>query len=390
MISIKLAYRNLIGAGLRTWLNVVVLSFAYVVIIWHKGFLQGWDEQARRDTIEWEIGGGQYLQQDYDPYDPLSLEAGHGMVPNDASAEINQGRLTPILALPAAMYPQGRIQSVILKGIDPQQRIIAIPSEALSVQSSEIPAVIGSRMARNNRLAVDDLITIRWRDANGTFDAQEVKIVAIFRTNVGSVDMGQLWLPLQRLQQMAQLPGQASILVADKRFNPTQSYSGWILKEQKILLQPIADVIRMKSIGGLVIFFMLLLLAMLAIFDTQVLSIFRRRREIGTLMALGMTRGQVIRIFTIEGAMHAVLATVVAAVYGIPMLYYFAKTGWKMPEMVDDMGMAIAETIYPAYPAQLVLGTILLVLVAVTIVSFLPTRRIAKLHPTEAIRGKLS
>lgn len=63
MIALKLAYRNLLGAGLRTWLNVIVLSFSFVVIIWQRGLLEGWDRQARRDMIDWEIGGGQYWHQ---------------------------------------------------------------------------------------------------------------------------------------------------------------------------------------------------------------------------------------------------------------------------------------------------------------------------------------
>ena len=78
MIIPKLAYRNLIGAGLRTWLNVIVLSFSFVVIIWHKGFLEGWNQEARRDMINWEIGGGVYWHTGYDPYDMFSLEDGHG------------------------------------------------------------------------------------------------------------------------------------------------------------------------------------------------------------------------------------------------------------------------------------------------------------------------
>ena len=42
MIAPKLAYRNLMGAKLRTWLNIIVLSMAYVIIIWQQGFLDGW------------------------------------------------------------------------------------------------------------------------------------------------------------------------------------------------------------------------------------------------------------------------------------------------------------------------------------------------------------
>jgi len=136
-------------------------------------------------------------------------------------------------------------------------------------------------------------------------------------------------------------------------------------------------------------FLFLMSLAMLAIFDTQVLSIFRRQKEIGTQIALGMTRPQVVTLFTIEGAMHSVLAAILAAIYGAPLLALQAKVGWKMPAGTDDFGLTISETIFPAYSVGLVLGTTLLVMITTTIVSYLPARRIAKMNPTDAIRGKI-
>ena len=131
-------------------------------------------------------------------------------------------------------------------------------------------------------------------------------------------------------------------------------------------------------------------MALLAIFDTQVLAIFRRRKEMGTLMALGLPRGKVIALFTLEGAMHGALALVVGAIYGIPLLIFSAKVGFPIPETMGEMGMALGSTLYPIYGVRLVAGTVLLVLVTVTIVSFLPTRKIARLKPTDALRGKLS
>ena len=61
-----------------------------------------------------------------------------------------------------------------------------------------------------------------------------------------------------------------------------------------------------------------------------------------------------------------------------------------MPEAADDFGMALAEKIYPYYSVGLVVGTTVIVMIAVTIVSFIPTRRIAKLKPTDAIQGRTS
>ena len=85
MLAFKLALRNLLGAGLRTWLNVIVLSFSFIIIIWTKGLLEGWDRQAKNDMISWEVAGGQYWHQNYDPYDPFTLSDSHGPVPQELS-----------------------------------------------------------------------------------------------------------------------------------------------------------------------------------------------------------------------------------------------------------------------------------------------------------------
>jgi len=378
------------GAKLRTWLNVFVLSLAFVVIIWHKGVLNGWDEQARRDTIEWEIGGGQYWQENYDPYDPFTLEDSHSPMSGLTESAVTDGKITPILISHGTIYPDGRIQNILIKGIDPEQKIIKLPSSYLKTDNQdEIPAMIGKRNAKNNKLKIGDYVTIRWRDANGTFDATEVKIVHIFKTNVPTLDVGVLWIPLQIHQEMMHLEGESTILVTDQNTGFDGSIVGWIFKDHYILLTEIREMIEMKSIGGYLFFIILMSLAMLAIFDTQVLSIFRRQKEIGTHIALGMTQRQVITLFTIEGAIHSVLAAVLAAIYGFPLLAYQASVGWSMPTGADDFGMTIAETIYPAYSIALVFGTTLIVLVTTTIVSYLPARRISKMKPTDAIRGKI-
>jgi ABC-type lipoprotein release transport system permease subunit len=132
-----------------------------------------------------------------------------------------------------------------------------------------------------------------------------------------------------------------------------------------------------------------MLLALLAVFDTQVLSIFRRQKEIGTYVALGYTQRQVVWLFTLEGAMHSILAAGLAAIYGLPFLLWQAKTGWELPVKSGDYGFSIAQTLYPVYSAGLVISTTLLVMIATAVVSYWPSRRIAKLNPTEALRGKL-
>ena len=389
MLSFKLAYRNLIGAGLRTWLNVFVLSFTYILIIWHYGIIDGWNQQAKQDMKAWEVGNGQYWHQNYDPYDFFTFEESHAQIPQTLKKAITDGLITPILISQATVYPDGRIQNMLLKGIDPNQKVIALPTTEINVESEEIPVMIGRRMAKNCKLKEGDITTIRWRDVNGTFDAKEVKIVKVFNCNVPNVDAGQMWIPIEKLQEMLQSPDEASIFIVSENYEMNDSVAGWEFKSFDYLMTEMDQMIQMKKVGGSVFYFILILLAMLAIFDTQVLSIFRRQKEIGTYIAMGMTRQQVVGLFTVEGAMHAILAIIVGAIYGIPFLLWQMKSGFTMPAGTDDMGVAIAEKIFPVYGGGLILFTVLLVIIITTIVSYMPARKISKMKPTDAIKGKI-
>lgn len=389
MLSIKLAFRNLIGAGLRTWLNVIVLSLSFVIIIWNKGVLNGWNEQARHDMIEWQIGGGQYWQEDYDPYDMFTINESHSTIPLEFKNDIKNNKMTPILINTGTIYPDGRMQNVILNGIMPNQKILKIPTEKLEDGSNEISVLIGKRMAKNNKLKVGDYFPIRWRDANETFDASDAKVVAIFNSNVPVIDQGKIWISLSQLQKMLVTPNEATMLVTKNIDSKNEDVDGWIFRDHKYLLSDMDEIIRMKNVGGAVFYLILLALALLAIFDTQILSIFRRQKEIGTEIALGMTRWQVVRLFTVEGAMHSIFATILAAIYGIPLLALQAKKGFPMPEAADSYGLPIAKAIYPTYSIGLILGTVFTIFIATLIVSYLPAKKISKMNPTDAIKGKV-
>ncbi len=390
MLALKLAYRNLKGAGLRTWLNVVVLSLAYVLIIWHQGILTGMLKYGSHAVIEDEIAGGQYWHKNYDPFDPLSYDESHGAIPAELAELIEDKKATPILIRQAAIYPEGRIQTVLLKGIEPGQTILGIPSAGLEKEEDALPVLIGRRMAKSTALNIGDYLTIRWRDVQGTFDAVEGKIVEIMNTKVPTMDKGQLWVPLEELQKMTGMKDEATIIVVGQNVQGQQDVSEWKFKDQNFLLTDINQMVRSKRISGSILYVVLLFLAMLAIFDTQVLSIFKRRKEIGTLIALGMTRRQVIALFTLEGAMHGILAVGIGAIYGIPWLIFYSKTGMKIPQATEEYGFALAGRLYPSYSVGLVLGTVFIVMVTVTIVSFLPTRKISKMKPTEALKGKIA
>lgn len=389
---LSLAWRNLAGAGLRTALNVLVLSLTFLAIVTTLGLLEGFNRQTSRAMVETEYGDGQLWHPRFDPLDPLTFQEAHGQLPSDVDALARSGGAVPILQVPATLYPHGRLRPAVLKGIDPSQHLLTLPTEVLRGHpdgpADPIPALIGSRMAKATGLSVGDVVTVQWKDSRGTIDARDALVVEVMTTTVQSVDVNQVWVPIEVLRRLAVMPGEATLAVLAPGARP-RAAGGWVFKSIDDLLADIRMLIRSKAIGSAVVYLMLLFLAMLAIFDTQVLSVFKRRKEIGTLVALGMTRDRVIRLFTLEGALHGVLAVGVAAAYGGPLLWWFSRRGWTLTSLADDYGFAVGNTLYPYYSVRLIVGIVLFLLAVTTLVSYLPTRRIASLEPTEALRGRV-
>ena len=389
MLMLKLALKNLIGAGMRTWLNVLVTSITFVLIIFMSGLYQGMIVSNKRIMIETEVGGGQYWHPSYDPRDPFTLEASHGPLPAVIADQVAAGNGTPVLITQGSIYPEGRLRPVLIKGVLPEQQVVTLPTAVLSGYTGEaIPVLIGAGMAETTKLKVGDTFTIRWRDAQGTYDADEAEVVSVMSVENFQVDQGQIWVPLERLQRMLVMPGEATFVIVSQQADLLANSGDWITMDVDALTADFARMIQTSQGFMNIMYLIFLTLAAMGIFNSQVLSIFRRRKEIGTLMALGMHRGRVVGLFTTEGGLHSLLALVLAALYGGPFLFWTATNGIPLPIDYGEIGFLISQRMISVYTAGLFVSTTLLVTLIVTIVSYLPARKIAKLKPTEALTGR--
>lgn len=393
----RLALKNFFGAGLRTWLNILVLSIAFVAIIWLQGIFLSFERRALEAVIAEETGGGHLWHQNYDPYDPLTFEDSFASVPQPIQALETEGNAASMLIYSAVAYPFGRMHNATLRGIDPEQQVLKLPTEALKQETEAIPVMLGARMARTTRLSEQDRFMVRWRTPRGALDAREMQVVKIISMESQGADSGQIWMPLDDLRSMLQIGEEATKVVFDTNydFGDLADIVGadWTIKTQYDLTEDIRTLTAMADIEYYVFYIVLLFLALISIFDTQILALFRRRKEMGTLMALGMTRKQLIGLFTLEGILYALLAVVIGAVYGTPILILTAKHGFPLPEGMDmdSFGIpGISDTIYPDYNLGNISLTILISIIIVIIVSYLPARKISKLKPTDALRGKWS
>ena len=196
-----------------------------------------------------------------------------------------------------------------MKGITPDQNIVNMPTSVLDKHNDiSIPVLIGSGMAENANLKVGDTFTIRWLDADRTYDADEGTVVHIMETENFKLDLGHIWIPLSKAQTMLAMKDQATYVTYSKDLTKIKDSGNWIHHDVDYMIRDMEALIKADEPGAQVMYSILLALAAMGIFNAQVLSIFRRGKEIGTLMALGMTRSRVVGLFTLEGGLNAFLA----------------------------------------------------------------------------------
>ena len=387
----KIALKNLMGAKLRTWLNVFVTAISFFMIIFVSGMYDGMREHAMQVSIETEIAGGAYWHPQYDPMDPMTFEDAHSFPPDAIKKLVHQEKAVPILVSQASIYPGGRMMPVIMKGITPEQKIIDLPTETLASENGTyIPVLIGMGMASYAKLKVGDTFTIRWLDANRTYDADEGVVVHIMDTENFKVDLGHIWIPLEKVQSMLSMGGEATYVTYSKGLDPIQNIGDWIPRDVEYLNRDMKAAIEADKPGAQIMYTVLLALAAMGIFNAQVLSIFRRVKEIGTLMALGMTRPKVVGLFTLEGGLNAFLAAIVTVILFGPVLWYFGVYGIPLPIDYNEMGLIMAKRLIPVYTIGLFLSTTAIISLIVLLVSYMPSKRIAKMKPTDALRGKVA
>jgi lipoprotein-releasing system permease protein len=109
-----------------------------------------------------------------------------------------------------------------------------------------------------------------------------------------------------------------------------------------------------------------------------VVSVIQRSQDIGILRAMGTTRGQIQRVFLLQGALLGLVGSLIGAALGAGALIYFHAISRQ------SNGTEL-------FPLILERRTFIITAVAATVTGLLaavaPARRAANLDPVEAIRG---
>lgn len=382
-----IASKNFYRQGLRAFINVLVAALSIISLIFMLSLLNGFQAQATRNLVTTDVGGGHYRSPGFDILSPTEWED-HTLKVPELLMRLPDRDKAEVLVQQGQLYPNRRLYPVQIRGISMNQNLLDLPLDNLKKFGEKIedliPGVVGVKMARKAHLGKGDTLTLKWRDRSGAVDARDILIVDVGDMVNPRVDDGVVWLRLDHLRSMTDRRDEVSWVAVRNYIGPV---GGFEFQSVDMLMADLLALLRQDRINSKVLWTILMILVCTSVFNTQILNIFKRQKEIGTLMALGMDSKRIVRIFTLEGALAAIWALVVAVLLGVPFFIWFQGVGFDVTHL-SEASFPIRETIYPDYQPVEIFYSLIIVVTLIVAAAWLPVKRITRLDPTLALRGR--
>lgn len=403
-VDLAQAVRNVIRQKRRVAFALAIVIGGCISLLLAGGFIQWVLDTMRESTIRSQLGHIQIVRTDYykkgiaDPYKYL--------LPSDGAKEAEVLKHPDVTALAPRLSLVGLISlgdatlSFMGDGVDPvaekafEKYFFVEKGERLSADDPT-GIVIGQGLADNLGAKVGDKLVLMVTTAKGGMNGHDVHIRGIFFTSEKAYDDGAIQLPIKLARELVRVEGASSWLVVLDETKKTDQ----VLKDLRGLFDPrtfelapwyeLADFYN-KSVSlflrqVLVVKLLIGFIVVLSISNTLSMAVIERTGEIGTMMAMGVRRYSVLRLFIFEGLMLGVIGSTLGILIGWLLSLAISAVGIPMPPppgMESDFTGEVTVTLGLAFDA-LVLGV-----TATLVASVLPAWKASRMVIVDALRSQ--
>jgi putative ABC transport system permease protein len=399
---LRLAIRNVFRAKARSAITIGALFFGVMMSIGLSGFSMGVAESLVAETIESRVGGlqihktGYFAVRDRQPL-ALHLEQDPAFEAKVRATPHVTG-LTPRIAFSGLLTNGSRGTIAVLTGIDAATVRSALPRVDLYLEGKTLEpgdrngAHVGQELARALDLKEGVPLMLQAQGLGGRDNALDLELRGRLLGQNPMESKRSVTVPLTLAQELLGMEGKVTEYVvavddpanletvaASLRAALGEGYEVQTWQELRPALRD-ARVVQRAVLG--VVSFIFLVIALFGVANTLLMTVLERTKEIGTLLAVGMTRAQVAALFMLEAGVQAALGATGGFLTAALIVGLARSRGGFAVSMGDGQGFfQVMPVILPAVPV-LVVGAALVgsVLAAVS-----PALRAARMRPVEAL-----
>lgn len=397
----SLALRNLTRNVRRSLLTSVAAIAGVALMVLGFGMVDGLDENVIRTGIDTQSGhvllrpGGYDTEAMNNPIDGLEP------VPAELLAQLNNKDVvyTERLQFDVKLIrgPDGLRATGL--AVDPERDALVFPREKWSIDGA-MPegreVLVGARLGRILGVAVGDEVILQARTSKGAQNALSVVVSGLVTTRSPAVDNNAVLMTLALADELVRAPGPSQIALRldhrDDAFTWAPRLNGLGGWRATTWRDEAADILALNDIRRSAIqlmVFMLMAIAATGIANTLIMAAYERVREVGALMAMGMSPRQVQVMFVFEGAAMGLVASLLGVLLGGGYNYYLSTVGIDFSKAAnfEAASFAFDTMFYTNFSVGPLVGGLVFGSVVAILASFIPASTASKLNPADAVRA---
>jgi putative ABC transport system permease protein len=350
LTDVFLAARNIARHRRRSAFALAAIAFGVAALIVANGFIDWIVFKHRETTITSQFGHIQVTRKGY--FEEGAANPFRYLLPDSSPVQDAIERLPGLRVLGRRLAFSGMVSigdetvSFVAEAVEPDKEHILssslrIPKGAdLSVDDPN-GIILGLGLAANLGVDVGDRVVLIANTAKGGVNAVECRVRGFFATMSKAYDDVALRVPLTTAQKLLRVDGAhvwALLLEETAQTGPTLRILRERFANQDLVFTEwieLADFhvkavsLFAKQVGVMRV--IIAVIIVLSIFNTMMMSVMERTAEIGTAMALGLTRRKILRMFLVEGAMLGAIGGILGLALGSVLAWVISYIGIPMP-----------------------------------------------------------
>jgi putative ABC transport system permease protein len=400
VVLFRLAVRNLLRNRRRTALTVGAVLVGVLAVVGVRGFLNGLQAALIEGVTQGNMGALQVHRSGYlgaldsaplgrnmadDPQLYARLAAVDGV--KAVAPRISFGGL--VNAADETLFAQ-------ITAVSPEQELLVTPKRKELVETGswvrdgEAGILMGRDLWEALQGGVGKTAAVLAGDVDGVLNGVDVKMAGGLKS-MSQQDRRIMVMPLKTAQELLRLEGKITeIAVQVHNLDDVDAVAArmravlgteYDVHTWKDLAQFVRDVQRNQNAALSLVTMMFMVVMLMGIANALLMCVLERVREIGTMMAVGTRRRQVLVMFVWEAVLIGLVGSVLGGLVGAGLVEFLHVRGLELPAP----GSMVPQIIRPYVSMRFLGELVVMASLGACVASIYPAWKASRLRPVEAL-----
>lgn len=411
----KIALRNILRHKRRTILSSITIGFGMMFFVYMDSIMSGMDRGSIDNLLNLSTGAVTVQSNDYyENRRTFPLDFGLDRYPEIAMFLLHNENVRAVTKRTQFLGELSNFEeSMPVTGvvIDPgtDTTVFSLPSTIESghwfSKESHHEIILGEQLAEKLGVGVGDEITLYALTRYEGRNADDFEIAGLITSTDPRLSRSSVLISFDAANDFLDLDNLVTeaVVAVDRSQNfgammktmervqaaVLEQFPGYTVKTFKELSGGFLKTTEAKRKFGYIFLSVILLIAAIGIFNTVLMSVYERIREVGVLRAHGMLPKTVTTMFVLEGFLTGVSGSILGVFLGGALNFVLVTYGVPFDKMVGDIdvsGFPYLGTIYGQWNPATFVFMVIFALVASTLAGLIPARKAGALAVTDALR----